>query len=231
MTDVLTKQEKLQKIKEFFDKTKMDPSVTKITLGKEYDHITPELMKEASSKLIKIHKNEIESDDRDNLLFSKFHGLEDHFQTHIVRDSGKIQLKARMKMEQKKNLSWLDAGFFGPQLRSVLVSNSLTQNIENINPLDMINVAHKITKMGEGAISSTESIPAESHMVQDSSFGFLDPMQMVEAEEIGVVNYATQGTRKGADNKLYKLVKDKDGKLTWQSHETLLKSNVEIPFY
>lgn len=231
MTSTLTKQEKIQQIKEFFDKTKIDPTVTKLTLNKEYSHITPELMKDASSKLIKIHKNEIESDDRDNLLFSKFHGLEDHMAQHISKDAGKVQLKARMKMEQKKNLSWLDAGFFSGQLRSVLVSNSLTQNAEQINPVDLLSISHKITKMGEGGISDESAIPQESHQVGDSSFGFFDPFQQSEDIKIGVTNFATQGTRKGFDNKLYKLVKDKDNKLTWQNHEVLLMSNVEIPEY
>lgn len=228
---MLTKPEKIEKIKEFFAKTKLDPSVTKITLGKEYSSITPDLMKETSAKLIKINKNEIEPDDRDNLLFSKFLALEDHVNEHINRDAGKIQAKAKMKMEQKKNLSWLDAGFFSPQLRSILVSNSLTQNMEGINPLEFHDLSHKVTKMGEGGLSSTDAIPDESREVSDSQFGFIDPLKIPENISIGVTNYFTHNTRKGFDNKLYKLVYDKHDKPVWVDHEKLLQSNVEIPNY
>jgi DNA-directed RNA polymerase beta subunit len=231
MDDILTKSEKIKKIKEFFDKTKLDPSVTQLTLGKEYNHINSDLIKDTATKLIKINKNEVEPDDRDHLLFSKFLGLEDYVNEHINKDAGKVQAKARMKMEQKKNLSWLDAGFFSPQLRSILVSNSLTQNLEGINPLEYLDVAHKVTRMGEGGLSTTDAIPEASREVQDSQFGFIDPMKIPETLAIGVTNYFTHGTRKGFDNKLYKQVLDNKGHPVWVDHETLLKSNVEVPEY
>jgi DNA-directed RNA polymerase beta subunit len=231
MPDMLTKQEKIQQIKEFFNKTKLDPNVTKITLNKEYSHVSPDLLKDASEKLLKIHKGEVEEDDRDNLLFSKFHGLEDFVHTHIDRDAGKLNAKAKMKMEQKKNLDWLHAGFWSPQLRSILVSNVLTQMSNGINPLNYYNEAHKVTKMGEGGLPSTDSIPSSSHQVQDSSFGFFCPFQQSEDLSIGVTNFFTHGTRKGDDNKLYKLVLDNQGVRKWIDHETLLRSNVEIPNY
>lgn len=231
MPDTLTKSEKIQQIKDFFSKTKIDPAVTKLTLGKEYTHINSDLMKDASGKLLKIHKGEVEDDDRDNLLYSKFHGLEDHVVQHIQKDAGRIQAKAKMKMEQMKNLNWLGAGFFTPQLRSILVSNSLTQTVEGINPVEYHSLAHKITKMGEGAISDESAIPEESHMVNSSSFGFYDPMQQSEDARVGVNNFASHGTRKGFDNKLYKLVFDHRGNKVWKDHEELLRSNVEVPEY
>jgi len=231
MNDVLTRQEKIQQIRDFFNKTKIDKSVTQHTLNKEYSNVNPELLTTTSGKLLRIHKNEVDPDDRDNLLFSKFHGLEDHLVQHVQKDAGKLNAKARMKMEQKKNLSWLDAGFWSPQLRSVLVSNSLTQPIDGINPIEFLSLSHKVTKMGEGGIFSSESVPQESHQISDSSFGWIDPMQVPESLDIGVTSYFTQGTRKGFDNKLYKLVKDKNGNKVWKDHETLLNSVVDIPEY
>ncbi len=47
---------------------------------------------------------------------------------------------------------------------------------------------------------------------------------------MGATLYATQGTRKGVDGKLYKNVRNnKTGKMEWVDHETLLNSIVEIP--
>ena len=134
-----------------------------------------------------------------------------------------------MKMDAKKNLSWMEPGFFSPQLRSILVSNSLTQSVEGINPLENLSLAHKVTKMGEGSLGSEDSIPDESRNINDSSFGFMDALQVPENLQIGVTQYFTHNTRKGNDGKLYKLVADKNGKKVWMDHETLLNSSVRIP--
>jgi DNA-directed RNA polymerase beta subunit len=229
--DTLTKAEKIGKIKEFFAKTKIDPNVTKLTLGKEYSHINSELMKDISKKLIQINKGEVEGDDRDNLLYSKFLGLEDHIVEHIQKDAGKIQVKAKQKIEQKKNLSAIDAGFFSPQIKSIMVSNSLTQNLAEANPMVFLDLSHKVTKMGEGGIGSSEAVPVDSRNIHDSQFGFIDPLRLSEDLNIGVTGTITHGTRKGYDGKLYKLVLNNKQVPTWVDHETLLKSNVEVPEY
>lgn len=226
---MFTKQEKITQIKDFFKKTKLDPEVTKATIGESIDHINPALLKKAAHKLIQINRGDVEPDDRDNLMYAKFLGAENFFPEHVALDAGKIQAKAKSKMDHKKNLSWLDSGFFTPQLRSVVIGNSLAQAVDGGNPTEILHVSHKVTKMGEGSIGDESAIPQESRRIHDSHFGFIDILSLSEDNKIGVVNYFTTGTQKGDDNKLYRLVKDKDGKLCWKDHETLLKSKVEIP--
>lgn len=226
---MLTKQEKVDQIKEFFGKTRMDKEVNKLTLGKEFDHINPELMLAASHKLVQINKGEIEPDDRDNLMYSKFHGLEDTLAQHIRLDAGKYQAKAKMKMDQKKNLSGIDAGFFSGQLRSAIVGNTLAQIADGGNPLEPANVASKVTKYGEGGIASESATPDSTRQISDSHFGLFDVLQLSEDNKIGVTTYISHGTRKGNDGKLYKLVLDKNDKPVWISHEQLLSSKIEIP--
>jgi DNA-directed RNA polymerase beta subunit len=224
-----TKQEKLEKLKLWLSKTSIDSVVTNKTIGVSSGTVTPTVLLVASAKCLRINKGEVEPDDRDNLVFSTFKGMEDFVKEHVEKDAGKLQLKARLKMRQKKDLSWLHGGFFTPQVRSVIIGHQLSQNIEGINPLENIDVSNKVSKMGEGGIQSSTGIPDESRAVSSSQFGFFDPFHMVESDTIGVVNYFTRHVRKGEDGKLYRLMLDRDKKPCWVDHEKILESKVELP--
>lgn len=225
----ITKSEKEQVLKDWFAKSVLDPDVMKATLGHPYTSITPRSLLVASVKLLNINRGKAEVDQRDSILFSSFLGLEDQIHEHINKDSGGIQKNAAKKLEAKKNLSWLHHGYFTPQVKSVIVGNSLTSNVDGINPMEHVDNSFKITKVGEGGIQDDNAIPKESRQIVESSFGFIDPVHVNEAFRIGISQYMTTNTLKGKDRKLYKLVKDKDGKLCWVDHEKLLNSVVKIP--
>lgn len=209
---------------------KLDASVMGRTLGSSATYVTPQIMLDASKKLLAVFSRKVEPDDRDNVVFSKFLGPEDYIKEHIEHDAGKIQLKAKNKLRQKRNLSWMHAGFFSPQVKSVFVGNSLAQNIEGVNPMEQYMLAHKVTKMGTGGIGSTEAIPDSSREVNESQFGLLDPIQTVEATTIGVVNFFVHNLRKGSDGKLYRQVIDNStGKPVWIDHQEFLGATIDIP--
>jgi len=225
-----SKQEKILKLRDYFRGMKLDASVMGRTMNVGVSNVTPQLLLSASAKLLKVFSRQVEPDDRDNLVFSKFLGPEDYVKEHIEQDAGKIQLKAKNKLRQKRNLSWLHGGFFSPQIKSVFVGNSLSQNIEGVNPMEQYMLAHKVTKMGTGGIGSSEAIPDSSREVNESQFGLLDPIQTVEATTIGVVNFFVNNTRKGADGKLYRQVIDNaTGKPIWIDHQEFLSSKIDIP--
>jgi DNA-directed RNA polymerase beta subunit len=226
----LSKQEKITKLKEYFKNMRLDAGVMGRTLGSPSSFVTPQIMLDASKKLLAVFGRKEAPDDRDNVVFSKFLGAEDYLKEHIEHDAGKIQFKAKNKLRQKRNLSWLHAGFFTPQVKSVFVGNTLAQNIEGVNPMEQYMLAHKVTKMGEGGISDTTAIPDSSREVNESQFGLLDPIQTVEATTIGVVNFFAHNVRKGADGKLYRQVIDNaTGKPVWIDHQEFLSSTIEIP--
>lgn len=226
-----TKQEKAQKVKEWLLNTKLDAEVTGRTLNTPVGSITPQALLLASKKLIEINKGEKEPDDRDSLLFSKVLGLEDFVEEAIQRDAGKLQKKALRKIKEKKNLSWLQAGFFSPQVKSTIIGNPLAQNIEGINPVENIDLAHRITKLGPGGLPSTDSIPDESRQVNPSTFGFFDPFKLSENLAIGVDLRVAHNVRKGRDGKLYRKVLDSKGREVYVDHETFISSKVEVPEY
>lgn len=228
---MVTPSEKLQKVKEWLSKTKLDASVTQQTIGLASSVLNPDVFLEATKKLIKINKLEVEPDNRDDLKFMSFHGMEDFVKEHIDKDAGRLQNIAKQKMQQKKNLSWLHTGFFSPQVKSVVIGNQLSQHIEGHNPMDNYDVSHKVTKLGQGGIPSTDSVPDESREVNSTYFGLLDPFRVSETLSVGVDHRFAYNVVKGRDNKLYRLVLDKDKKPVWVDHETLLNSKVEIPNY
>ena len=227
-----TNQEKLKKVKEFLAKTRLDATVTQDTLGFPATSVTPEVLLKASEKIIKVSRGDVEPDNRDNLKYSRIHGLEDQIKEHIDKDAGRYQSKARQKIKQKSNLSWLTSGFFSPQIRSCVIGNSLAELAEGNNPIQGFVTNHKVTKLGEGGIASEMAIPDQSREVNESTFGFLDPVAITENEGIGVVLHATHNVRKGEDGKLYRLMKNvKTGKEEWVDHVTLLNSVCEVPEY
>ena len=225
-----SKQEKITSLREYFRNMKLDASVMGRTMNTNISYVTPALILAASHKLLNVYSRHTPPDDRDNVVFSKFLGPEDFVKEHIEHDAGKMQLKAKNKLRQKRNLSWLHAGFFSPQIRSVFVGNTLSQNIEGVNPMEQFMLAHKVTKMGDGGIGSTQAIPDSSREVNESQFGLLDPIQTVEATTIGVVNFFVHNVRKGEDGKLYRQVIDNaTGKPVWIDHQEFLSSKIDIP--
>ena len=228
---MLTTGEKAQELKDWMKKTVLDPNVVKQTLGTEHNALSPQVLLDASKKLIKINKLEVEPDNRDDLRYNTFHGFEDYVTEHIEKDAGKIQSRAKMKMQQKKDLSWLHSGFFSPQIRSIIIGSSLTQNIEGHNPIDNYDVATKVTKLGPGGIPSLDAVPYESRMVNSSYFGLLDPFRISETSAVGTDHRFANNVIKGRDQKIYRLVLDRDKRPKWIDHETLLNSKVEIPHH
>ena len=227
---ILTKAEKIEKLKEWLKKSELDSSVVGYTLGEHVGHLTPQLLLKASAKLIRVNKQTEDPDDRDNLRFSTFLGLEDFIDEHIRKDAGKLQSKAKMKLQQKRNLSWLHPSFFTPQIRSVIIGNSLTTNVDGINPIEHWDNSHRVTKLGEGGIASVEAVPDESRQVGESSFGFFDPLHISESDKVGVTNYIAHNVIKGKDNRLYRVMRNtKTKQLEWVDHEKILNSKVGIP--
>jgi len=227
-----TEEEKKSYVHKWLKNTRIDPVVVQKTIGVDTDHVNPKVLLEATKKLIKINKLEVEPDNRDNLEFMSFHGFEDFVKEHIEKDAGKFQAKARMKMQQKKDLSWLQPGYFSPQIKSILIGDGkVSQNIEGHNPIDNFDVSNKVTKLGEGGISSVDAVPDESRNVNSTYFGFFDPFRISETKTVGVDHRFAHNVVKGRDNKLYRLVLDKEKKPVWVDHETLLRSKVELPEY
>jgi DNA-directed RNA polymerase beta subunit len=69
---------------------------------------------------------------------------------------------------KRRNLNGLSPNAFTPYIDRVLKGNPLTSPLEEINPMQLVENARRITKMGPGGIPSDESITEEAQSVHPS---------------------------------------------------------------
>jgi hypothetical protein len=163
------------------------------------DRVTPNLMLAASQKLLGLQRGEEEPDDRDSLSNQQFFGPEDFFRERIERDAGGIAKKILWNSTNRGKLASVGSGALTPQLRSVILNSGLGMPLEEINPLDYLDQQYRVTRLGDGGISSTDAIPDESRAVHPSQFGFIDPVRGPECFDAQTEVFTASGWTPWAD--------------------------------
>ena len=218
-----------QKLIDVFDKMELDPFVTKRTLGTEYGKIDKNVILATTKKLLAISRGEQEVDDRDHLAYQTFFGPEDLLKERIDRDHSGARRTAFYKASFQGSLKSMPSGVMTPQLEQALLGSGLGQNLEEINPAEILDKHTKITRLGEGGIPSLDAIPDEARSVQPSHMGFMDPVRTPESMRAGVDTHIARGARKGPDGKLYAQFRDiRTGETVWRSPQEL--SDVAVAF-
>jgi DNA-directed RNA polymerase beta subunit len=159
---------------------KLDPEISQRNLGKPYEKLDLDVILDATKKLAAISRGEAEVDDRDHLFNMNILGPEDLFGERIAKDYGRMQANLLKQISFRGKLDRMQPGALTKQIESVLLNSGLAQPLEEINPADVFDKVSRVTRMGEGGINSTDSIPDESRNVQPSHFMFLDPVRTPE---------------------------------------------------
>lgn len=218
---------------------KLDPWSTKKILGIETDHLTPEVILRSTAKTLEMSRGLSQGDDRDSLAFQTVHGVEDLMAERFRLDSGHHQKNSLRKALWRGNLKALPAKFLQPHIESTIFGSGLGIMPEYANPLDAWDRASRVTKLGEGGIASTDSVPMESRDHHASHQGFIDPARTAESTKVGIdVNFAA-GARKGPDGKVYtQLINARTGELEFVTPERASEAVVafqahdkEVPGY
>lgn len=170
---------KMKAVTDEFAKMQLDPEVTKRTLGKAYDRMTPEAVLDITKKLIKLNKKEIDPDDRDSMTYQTVVGPEDLLAERFVKDKTAIR-QLLWKATAKRNLDHVPTGVFNKAITAALIGSGLGASPEEINPLEIFDQQQRVTRLGEGGIGSLDAVPAESRAVQPSHFGFVDFLRTPE---------------------------------------------------
>lgn len=216
-------------LKDVVANMKLDPDVTRRTLGVPHDHIDKDVLLRATRKLININNGKEDTDDRDNLAYQETMSPDDLFKERIAKDSGRIASRALWKATLKGNLDGFNTNLITPQLESVIFKSGLGQTLEEINLLDALDQNVKITRLGEGGIGM-DSIPDDSRSVQPSHMTYIDPVRTPESSSIGVDLRLTQDTLKGNDRQLYsKVINTKTGKAEYVPPAILTEAVVAFP--
>jgi DNA-directed RNA polymerase subunit beta len=219
-----------QKLTDVFERMELDPFVTKRTLGTAFDRMNKDAILATTKKLLAVSRGEQEVDDRDHLAYQTFHGPEDLLRERVERDHSGMRRAAFYKASFQGSLKSMPTGVMTPQLEQALLGSGLGQNLEEINPAEILDKHTKITRLGEGGIPSMDAIPDEARSVQPSHMGFMDPVRTPESMRAGVDTHIARGARKGPDGKIYAQFRDlKTGETVWRSPQELADVAVAFP--
>lgn len=198
--------------------------------GEEYMPVGVDGLLAASEKLLAINRGVVEPDERDSMKFQKIIRPHTMFKEGIKMDAGKISRQIMYQASKRRNLNGLGPNAFMPYIDRVLKGNPLTSPLEEINPMQLVENARRITKMGPGGIPSDDSITEEAQSVHPSQFAFICPISGPESARAGIDTRAAWGTKVGSNGRLYQVMFDRrDKKYKWMSPQDVADLVVKIP--
>jgi DNA-directed RNA polymerase subunit beta len=221
--------------------TRLDPEVTRRTLGQPFDRVSPDAILATTRKLLAIHNRNnpellqrlgldaAEQDDRDHLGFMTLHGPEDIIAERL-RGGHHLLRQVLWKAARKGNLDSVLTGLLTKNVRGALLDSGLAQSTEGINPAMLFDQQMRVSRMGYGGIPSRDSIPASSRSVQPSHLGYIDPVTTPESETAGVDSRMVRTLRKGQNGEIYAPFRDaKTGQIGWRQPLDMYDSAIAFP--
>lgn len=198
--------------------TMLDPNVTERTLGKPYAHVTPDTLLKASQKLLDVHRKGVDTDDRDSLAYQSLHGVDDFIKERIQLEGRNLHKKVRMRLGTGGKKPSLDRALpvspFTRSLRGFITNAALSAIPTQINPMEIIDSAVRVTNLGEGGISSERAVPSEARNLHHTHFGIIDPARTPESFRAGIDLRASLWTKRDREGHMYTLMRNsKTGRL------------------
>lgn len=216
-------------VQEAFLKTPLDTRVTKRTLGRPHPYLTADAMLDATEKMLRLSKNEVEPDDRDAMVYQRVLGPEDMF-AERAKQLHKILRPYFWRASGKASLDPIVPNFFGQHLRATVTESGLGQAGEEVNPIETLGQLTRISRLGYGGIPSIRSAPEDSRAVQPSQLGFIDPTYTPESASIGLDSRLAANVRKGPNGDIFTRIIDvKTGKPKWANPEEISDGIVAFP--
>lgn len=205
-----TPEEKTRALREYYDATEMDPDVTKATLGHGFDKATPPALLAASKKLLDVHRAAADIDDRDSLEFKTFHSVDDFVKQRIGLEARALRGKLGIKLDASggKVERAIPTGLFTRSINTFLTNSSLSAVPTQINPMELIDHAVRVTSLGEGGIASERAIPLEARNLHATHLGIMDPVRTPESFKAGIDIRAALSTRRDDKGNLYSTLHD-----------------------
>lgn len=229
--NLFTDEARVQALRESVAKYELDPYVVGSTLGvRNAAIVTPPLMLRAAQKLLHISQGKEDVDDRDDLRFSSIHAVEDLVRERIDRDAGRSARSILYKISRDRNLGRVGRGVLNGYMDSLMYNSGLAMPLEETNPLQLMEQAHRITKFGEGGIQDENSIIDSARDVNLSQLGLIDPVSGPESARVGIDVRATFGSFKGRDGRIYgEFINSKTGQKELMNPETLSGKVIAFP--
>lgn len=211
--------------------TKLDPFVTKELLGKPFDHVTPETLLTTSQKLLRAYNSKTEFDERDNLAYKRILGADDFIAERIRLDARDLRRKFLTKLEYGKPdlTKAIPSSPFTKGVRNFLSTTQLKGTITQINPLEIMDSAVRITAMGEGGISNERGVPQEARYLHGTHMAAIDPVRTPESHHAGIEVRAALFMGRDRDGNIYTALKDRTGRTKYVPVIESAKSVIAFP--
>jgi DNA-directed RNA polymerase subunit beta len=227
-----TPEAKAQALSAYFDNTRMNADVNKATLGHAYDRVTPLALLSASKKLLDVHRAGVDTDDRDSLEFKTFHSVDDFLKERISLDARALKMKLGLKLDASGGniRKAMPAAPFTKSANYLLTSSSLSAVPTQINPMELLDQAVRVTSLGEGGIASERAIPLETRNLHPTHLAVMDPVRTPESFKAGVDIRTAIGTQRDAEGNLYApLINVKTKRKESVSPSAMMRSVVAFP--
>lgn len=219
-----------QALKDILGRAEVDEDTTELTLGKRIKHLNPEVLLHGSKKVLAVARDQDPGDNRDSQAFQSIHSGEDFIRDRLSRDQAGVMRKALWRAGRTGKLDHLQTGAMNKNLNSLFEGSGLSTTPEQINPFETYDQRQAITRLGEGGISSTQSVSRDARNVQPSYLGSIDAGREPESANVGLDMRVTDSALKGSDNQLYTMVKNlKTGELEPISTKDLASKKVALP--
>ncbi len=190
-----TQEQMAQAISSAYDRTVLDPSVTNITLGAKHPLVSRKALLDASKKLVRVYRREEEEDDRDSLAFKTIHTPDTFFKERIEKNAApQLMYKIRSKLNRTSAPTVGDVvpnSPFTKSIRSLVTTSQVSYAPSQINPVEIQDLAAKLTSLGEGGISTLRAVPDSTREQHGSQLGIVDPIRTPDSGTVGVDLRAT----------------------------------------
>jgi DNA-directed RNA polymerase beta subunit/DNA-directed RNA polymerase beta' subunit len=182
-------------------KTVLSPDTTKITLGKSYEKVSPDVILKSANKLVGILRGVENEDKRDNLAFKQFIAPEDLL-AERVKASYHLKNRIKNNVDRFKDINRMGmAGLFTAPFKEFFNKTQIS-NVETFTgPMSVFGSRNKVTIMGEGGIKDIHTVTDAQREINPSTFLFLDPIHTPDNLKVGTTLHLTSAYNKTVNGK------------------------------
>jgi len=182
------------RLRDQFNTSRLDPSITAVTLGRRTDRVNAATLL-ASFKRLQGIANGDAPDDRESIALKKIYSPTDLLAEAVGRESItekyvkgiRNRLMGLSDNNTKVKVDQLLKAPFAKALKTRAASSMVQRADTSSTPIDSFGQATATTILGEGAIGSENAIPTDAKLLNPGSVGFLDPVHTPESSRAGVI--------------------------------------------
>lgn len=198
-TEKMERAELFRAARELFEGTEWDPDNVKITLGRTSAGVDGQALLAATSKMLRVARNEDKEDNRESLVHNDIADLSDYIVERFRDRSfrGRIERLLTTRVDSRdKVVDIVPRDAIQRPINSLMSETDISRSPVQSNPLGMISDYTAVTVRGEGGIQDDNALTRAVRALDPSHLGFLDPAHTPEGAYIGTTLHLTTAAKK-----------------------------------